>query len=694
VSFYVGVDIGGTFTDCVAVHDDGSVFHAKALSTKTDPADGVVNGLAALASEAGVGLDHLLAQTRRFSHGTTIGTNLVAERKGARTGLICTAGTGDTLLMMRGAGRTAGVAIERVYDVKGTSKPEPIVPRSRILELDERVDRNGAVVVSLDRDRTRQIVADWLSKHELEAVAICLLWGFRNPAHEQAVASIVRDLDPGLFVSVASDVSPRLGEYERTVATVINGYVGPGSSSYLGSLCKRLDAKGLAEPVLVMQSNGGVVPVSAVQRTPLTILDSGPTGGLVGTAALAKMLGHDHVIATDMGGTTFDVGLVIDGQPLVSSEQVLNQYAFNLPHIDVRSIACGGGSIARADLLTRSIRVGPHSAGSEPGPACYGRGGLLPTVTDADVVLGLLRPDSFLAGRMPLDAVASRRAVGALADAVGLSIEATAAGIVSINNASAALLIRQRTVEHGRDPRDFTIYAFGGAGPVHAFGYAAELGVSRVVVPLGNGASTLSAYGIASADAVRYVETECELRSPFNPETLSALVRRCEAEARASLARDGFEASEFERTALMRYAGQNLQSLPVRLPSGDLGPDGAKILVTEFERNYERLFGAGSKVVFQAVELFTIRMKATAALAFAPSTTGQARSTVGEAQYGDVFWPTTMKRERTHFVDGASLSSRQSIDGPALIELPHTTIAVAPGQTAVFDRFGNIVLSL
>jgi N-methylhydantoinase A len=694
MSYYIGVDIGGTFTDCVAVQEDGRIFHAKALSTKKDPADGVVDGLAALSVEAGVGLNSLLAQTKRFSHGTTIGTNMVAERKGARTGLICTAGTGDTLLMMRGAGRTAGVAIERVYDVKGTSKPDPIVPRNRVLELDERIDRNGAVVVSLDPDRTRQIVADWLSKQELEAVSICLLWGFRNPAHEQIVAAIVRELAPNVFVSVASDVSPRLGEYERTVATVINAYVGPGSSNYLGSLSKRLASKGLTEPVLVMQSNGGVVPVSAVQRTPLTILDSGPTGGLVGTEALAKMLGHDHVIATDMGGTTFDVGLVVDGQALVSSEQVLNQYAFNLPHLDVRSIACGGGSIARADLLTLSIRVGPDSAGSEPGPACYGRGGLLPTVTDADVVLGLLRPESFLAGRMPLDASASRRAVAALADAVGLSVEATAAGIVSINNASAALLMRQRTVELGRDPRDFTIYAFGGAGPVHAFGYAAELGVSRVVVPLGNGASTLSAYGIASADAVRYVETECELRSPFNPETLSTLVKRCEAEARASLARDGFEVSEFERTALMRYAGQNLQSLAVRLPSGDLVTDGAETLLAEFERNYERLFGAGSKVVFQAVEVFAIRMKATAALAFAPSTAVEARPDLAEAPHGDVFWPTTMKRERTRFVDGAGLSPGKSVAGPALIELPHTTIAVAPSQTAALDRFGDVVLSL
>jgi N-methylhydantoinase A len=692
--YYVGVDIGGTFTDCVAVQQDGHVFHAKALSTKRDPADGVADGLAGLAVEAGVNLDRLLAQTKRFSHGTTIGTNIIAERKGARTGLICTAGTGDTLLMMRGAGRTAGVAIELVYDVKGTSKPEPIVPRSRILELDERVDRNGAVVVSLDRDRTRRIVADWLAKQRLEAVAICLLWGFRNPTHERAVADIVRDLDPSLFVSVASDVSPRLGEYERTVATVINGYVGPGSSSYLGSVSERLAAKGLTEPVLVMQSNGGVVPVGAVQRTPLTILDSGPTGGLVGTAALAKMLGHDHVIATDMGGTTFDVGLVVDGQPLVSSEQILNQYAFNLPHLDVRSIGCGGGSIARAELLTRSIRVGPDSAGSEPGPACYGRGGVLPTVTDADVVLGLLRPESFLAGRMPLDEEKSRRAVATLADAVGLSIETAAAGIVSINNASAALLIRQRTVELGRDPRDFTIYAFGGAGPVHAFGYAAELGVSQVVVPLGNGASTLSAYGIASADAIRYVETECELRSPFDPESLSELVGRCETEARASLARDGFEVSEFERTALMRYAGQNLQSLTVRLPSGDLGADGAEMLVTEFERNYERLFGAGSKVVFQAVEVFAIRMKATASLSFAPSTILRARPDIGEATHRDVFWPTTMKHERTRLIDGAALPPERSVDGPALIELPHTTVAVAPGQAAVLDRFGNFVLSL
>ena len=451
--YYVGVDIGGTFTDCVLVDRQGNHRSAKVLSTKDDPVAGVLAGLSRLAETAGVDLTAMLRQTERFGHGTTIGTNAVLERRGARVGLVATAGHGDALAMMRGAGRVAGRPIERVFSVHGSRLPAPLIVPGAVIEVQERIDASGKVVAELDTDAAVGRITRMIAEYELDSVAVALLWSFANPAHEKALAQAI----PEVFVSLSSEVSPRLGEYERTVATVLNGYVGPASSRYLSELESRL-----ATPLLVMQSSGGVLPASAA--TPLGTINSGPAGGLIGVASLAGAYGHDHVVGTDMGGTSFDLGLVIDGKPVVAEQNVIDQYTYRLPNLDVRSIACGGGSIAWFDEATGGLRVGPASAGSEPGPACYGRGGAEPTVTDADVVLGLVRADTFLDGRMPLDRDAAVAAVGRLAGRLGLTVEETAAGIVRINNMQAATVIRQQTLERGLDPRDFVLYAFGGAG--------------------------------------------------------------------------------------------------------------------------------------------------------------------------------------------------------------------------------------
>src|SRR6266566_4910433 len=572
--YYVGVDIGGTFTDCVLVDRQGNHRTAKVLSTKDDPAAGVLAGLTRLAETVGVDLPTLLKRTERFGHGTTIGTNTVLERRGARVGLVATAGHGDALAMMRGAGRVAGRSIEGVFSVHGCRLPDPLIVPGAVIEVPERVDASGSVVVELDADAAVERITQMIAEYELDSVAVALLWSFANPAHEQTLAQAI----PGVFVSRSSQVSPRLGEYERTVATVLNGYVGPASSRYLGELERRL-----ATPLLVMQSNGGVLPVSSA--TPLGTIDSGPAGGLIGVATLAGAYGHDHVIGTDMGGTSFDLGLVTDGKPVVAEQHVIDQYTYRLPHLDVRSIACGGGSIAWLDEATGGLRVGPASAGSEPGPACYGRGGVEPTVTDADVVLGLVRADTFLDGRMPLDRDAAVAAVGRLAGRLGLSVEETAAGIVRVNNMQAATVIRQQTLERGLDPRDFVLYAFGGAGPVHAFGYAAESGVRAVVIPLGNGASTLSAYGIASGDVVLYHELERSMLAPFDGRVLATAVAGVRSAALDELAATGVTGEPVvEIDALMRYREQLMHSLEIPVPpSADAGT-----LLADFDKEYMR----------------------------------------------------------------------------------------------------------
>ena len=691
--FHIGIDIGGTFTDCVLIgaDTDGRVTTyrtAKALSTPGDPADGVMAGLAELAVSVGLPLPELLGQTERFGHGTTIGTNAVLERTGARVGVITTAGHGDALAIMRGHGRVAGRRVEDVFRVRGTSLPAPLVVPGAVLELHERVDAAGKVVVTLDESQAMAAVSEFIAEHRLDSVAVAFLWSFANPVHELAVEKIVRLAVPDVFVSLSSRVSPRLGEFERTVATVLNGYVGPACTRYLGSMGDRLAATGLRAPLLVMQSSGGVVPAAVAAEVALGTLDSGPTAGLTGVASLAAANGDRDVVATDMGGTSFDIGLVVDGRPAVAEESVIDQYTYRVPHLDIRATACGGGTIARRDPQTGALRVGPDSAGSEPGPACYRRGGTLPTVTDADVVLGLLRPDSFLGGRMPLDEHAARAAVGALAAELGLGLEDTAAGIVTVNNLRAATLIRQQTLERGLDPRDFVLYSYGGAGPVHAFGYAAEIGVREVLIPLGNGASTLSAYGIAAGDVTRFSEVETALRAPFEDAALAREIARAVSRAREAMVAAGAdEEPRIEIWALMRYQEQLMHSLEVPIDPADTG---AERLTSRFTDEYARRYGASAASAFQAAEVFALRVRARAPAAIGPvidAVPSAAPSGSGApGQVAQVYWPDAVQRLDTHVYDGDQLADGTEISGPALVELSHTTIAVPRGASLTADR--------
>jgi N-methylhydantoinase A len=693
VSYAIGVDIGGTFSDCVAVEHGGRVFHGKALSThSTSPVEGVLNGLAQLAEATNQTVEQLLADTDQFSHGTTIGTNLVVERKGANVGLVATRGHGDAMLMMRGRGRTAGAPADKILNVRDTDKPVPLVPRWRVVEVAERVTKDGMVLAPLHVPSARADLARLLDS-DVEAIAVALMWSFRNPVHENAIRDLIGTIRPDIYVSLSSDIAPRQGEFERTAATVINSYVGPASSRYLGELAHALADRGLRRPPFIMQSNGGVLPVDVARRRPVCTIGSGPAGGLAGTAAIARASGHRHVIATDMGGTSFEVGLLIDGSPVLSSENVIEQYTFKIAQLDVRSIACGGGSIARIDKHSGALQVGPDSAGSDPGPACYGKG-TEATVTDADVVLGLIDPDSFLAGRMNLDKQASIDAVHELAKRIGLSVEEAASGVLRVNGHNAATLIRQRTIEQGLDPRDFVVYAFGGAGPVHAFSFARELGVRDVVIPLGNGASTLSAYGIAKSDATAVLEQECSVRAPFDATALAEVTAVVESRAVHEMSSAGFDVSDLqiERTALARYAGQFMQELPLPMANGQVDGTLCESLAKEFSAEYVRLYGEAALSAFHAPEIFAVRITATVGLAAASAS---AANTSPPTPVGSrpVFWPGTERWIDTAVYAGQP-GSGSVIDGPAVVQLPHTTISVAPGQSLRTDEIGNCVLTI
>jgi N-methylhydantoinase A len=491
-----------------------------------------------------------------------------------------------------------------------------------------------------------------------------------------------------------------MGEYERTVATVINSYIAPASAAYFGRAAAALHDSGLKNPLLIMQVSGGVLPATKAVEIPLTSLGSGPVGGLIGSLSLARQLGHKNIIATDMGGTSFEVGLLINGEPLVGDENIIDQYRYKLPRLETNSIACGGGSIARVDPFSRSIRVGPESAGASPGPVCYRRGGTEPTVTDADLVLGLLSAEGFLGGRMPLDREAAVAAVAALGRQVGLGPEETAAGIVRINNARAAELIRQQTVVRGYDPRDFVVYAYGGAGPLHAFAFAQELGVKGVVIPLGNGASTLSAYGCSTSNLVLNMEREQLFFAPFPVGRLSALVSELEEQALASMRAMGEQAGdvEIERYGLMRYSGQWLHSLLVRIPPGELTQAVLDQVVDDFREMYDGLYGQGAGVVSQGVELITTRIHAVVRLHRPAQAVEKAFAkpvaAAGRLGTRTIFWPDRMERMESEVFDGRELRHGNRIAGPAVVELPYTSIAVGVGQTLHCDAFGNFVLRL
>jgi N-methylhydantoinase A len=571
-----------------------------------------------------------------------------------------------------------------VFRVRGTSLPAPLIVPGAVLELHERVDSAGQVVVGLDESQARAAITAFISEHRLDSVAVAFLWSFANPEHELAVEKIIRLAAPDVFVSLSSRVSPRLGEFERTVATVLNGYVGPACTRYLGSMGDRLAAAGLRAPLLVMQSSGGVVPAAVAAEVALGTLDSGPTAGLTGVAALAAAAGDPNVVATDMGGTSFDIGLVVDGQPAVADESVIDQYTYRVPHLDIRATACGGGTIARRDPQTGALRVGPDSAGSEPGPACYRRGGTQATVTDADVVLGLLRPGSFLGGRMPLDSSAARAAVGRLADQLGLGLEETAAGIVTVNNLRAATLIRQQTLERGLDPRDFVLYSYGGAGPVHAFGYAAEIGVREVLIPLGNGASTLSAYGIAAGDVTRFTEIETALRAPFEDAALAGEIARAVSRAREAMVAAGAEEEpRIDVWALMRYQEQLMHSLEVLIDPADTS---AERLASRFTDEYARRYGPSAASAFQAAEVFALRVRARVPAALGTVTAATPSGPGAPGQTAQVFWPDAGQRLGTAVYDGDQLADGAELSGPALVELSHTTIAVPQGASLTADR--------
>ncbi len=688
--YRVGVDIGGTFTDCAIVGPDGTIRTGKVATRPDDRAASFFDAIAEAAGGFGLSLAQVLTHADRIVHGTTTGTNALITRGGAKVGLITTNGHGDAVAIMKGAGRLAGLDGEVLLNLPYTDKPQQIVSRTLVAEVTERIDFEGDVVVSLDEDSATAAI-DRLAADGATALTVSLLWSPRNDVHEQRVAALVRERRPELFVTAAAEVSPHVGEYERTMTGVINSYIGPLMHAYVEAIETGARELGYTKRIMYAQCAGGSITADEAQQAPIRTVHSGPVMGTLGSVFLGEVIGEPNVIVTDMGGTSFDVSVIRAGAPDLREESVLERFEIALPMVYVDSIGAGGGSIAHLDD-SGGLQVGPQSAGAYPGPACYGRGGTEPTVTDADVALGIVDPDNFLHGAASLDREAAETAIGTVADRLGLTVPEAAAGICRIVDSKMADLLRRMSVLRGLDPREFTCFGYGGMGPVHAAAVAREVGMKRLVIPLPNIAPVWSAFGATVADVVHVYQRPQRLVLPVQPATLESMFGELQQRARDQLAAEGFvgDRVELRRSLRMRYAAQVYD---VEVALSDVASLDDDAITKAFVELYETLHGEGAGHAASGVAITALIVRARG-LTDPLELTAAPLEADPQWSSRPVYW-----YEQGEFVDTPVLGLRDGrlddpLDGPLLIELPDTVVVVRPGQTARFGDLGTLTIDL
>jgi N-methylhydantoinase A len=678
----MGVDIGGTFTDLV-LERAGQSHSTKVLTTYAAPEDAIITGMQQVCAKAGI----TPSQIGQIIHGTTLATNALIERRGARTALITTQGFRDVIEM-----RTES-RFEQ-YDLN-LQLPEPLVPRQHRFCLPERVDANGAVLVALDRAAISAL-ADEIASYDFDSIAVGLIHAYLNPAHERMIRAVLAEKLPDVMVSLSSDVSPQMREYERFNTTVANAYIKPLMKSYLDRLQARLLAEGADCPVFLMHSGGGIISIANAAEFPVRLVESGPAGGAVFAAHIAARYGLDKILSFDMGGTTAKICLIKNQTPKTARVfEVARSYRFkkgsgmpiSIPVIDMVEIGAGGGSLAHVDAL-RQIRVGPESAGSEPGPACYGRGGMRPAVTDADLALGKLDPDHFAGGSIRLDQGAAQVALAALGAPLGMDALTAAYGLAEVVDENMANAARVHAVENGEDLAQYTMIAFGGAAPLHAGRLCEKLGVARLLVPTGAGVG--SAIGF--------------LRAPFSFEATRSVYMKLSdfagAQVRDLLADLAAEATSFVRNCdataaisaqykvYMRYCGQGWE-IPVSLTPDQADQPDAAMFQTLFETDYAALFGR--KVTGMDIEITVWAVNATTASATALplAATPAGRAVTGQTSRA-LFDPALARNVQAHIVARAQLHAGDTVTGPALITEDETTILVPSSRMAIARPDGTI----
>lgn len=718
MGYRIGIDVGGTFTDFVVADEKGKLYTAKVPSTPHNQALGVISGLEKIAQKEGVPLGELLTRTDYMAHGTTVATNTMVEYTGAVTGLITTEGFRDLLEFRRGYK-------ESIFDPR-LPPPFPIVPRRRRFGVKERIDLEGKVLVPLEEEGVLEALRRF-KEAGVESVAVCFLFSFLNSSHERRVAELIELELPGVNVSLSHEVLPEIREFERVSTTVVNAYVGPKLGRYLRSLEDHLARNGYRYGLLVMQSNGGVMDVEYLSRKPVHSLLSGPAGGVIGGAHLGALAGYENFITVDMGGTSYDVCLVKGLQPERTTASWFSRYRLAVPMIDLHTVGAGGGSIGWVDA-GGALRVGPQSSGADPGPVCYGKGGEEPTVTDANLVLGYLNPENFLGGEMKLDV---DQAVRAIEEKIGhplqMDLYQAAYGIFKIVNHNMTNAIRVVSVHRGHDPREFSLVAFGGGGPVHAGIQARELGIRRVIVP--KAASAFSALGLLSADLV-ISKTRSYVAGSQTADLgrINDLFASMTAEVKKELTGQDLHSGEilFRRFIDFHYQGQTHEiTTPLLLGQGSGGAEelgsggvGGQGSWSEFSpaQNDPSLEGEGEAITEedlrrciaryhelherlhtfsnpdQPVELMVLRLEGVG-LTWKPQLpplelAGEDPSGALKGQR-KVYFEELGGFQETLIYEGNRVQCGNFLEGPCVIEEPTTTIVVYPGQRATLSRLGN-----
>ena len=685
--YRVGFDVGGTFTDFVLQSPTGELHTAKRLTTYPDPSEACLAGLDELLARAGAPWPAVVQAV----HGTTLGSNIVIERKGRPVGLITTRGFRDVLII----GREKRY---QVYDLQ-IEKPAPLIPRRCIEEVPERVGADGSVLLPLDEPATRGAVRA-LRSRGVSSIAVCLLHAYANPAHERRVGEIIAEEAPEAAVSLSHEISPMFREYERTSTTVVNAYVMTAVRDYLRLLADEMKRRGYGGRLFVMQSSGGIATSETMERYPVRMIESGPAAGTLMAAAYGEMTGHRDLIAFDMGGTTAKLALIEKGRPATTALFELHKVGLaagsgipmNIHAIDLVEIGAGGGSIARASLGV--IAVGPESASSMPGPACYGRGGAAPTVTDANLVLGYLNPDEFAGGAMRLDAAAARRAVEAhVARPLGLGLAEAAWGIHLVVNSNMELATRVVSIERGRDPRDLTLIAFGGSGPVHGCRLAQALRIPRVILPAAAGVT--AALGLLAADVKfdvsrTYVKKTDEVALPY----LNGMYREMEAQAAAVIRESAAAGAVTQlRSADARYAGQGYE-LNAALPPGALAEEDLRRFRAAFDEAYAARYGYASPG--EPVEIVNWKLSAVAAGARLTLPKQAPRGGADQALKARraAYFPEKGGYVETPVYDRYRLSPGVTLVGPAVIEERESTSVLPPGCGARVDDYGSLLVEI
>ena len=695
--YVVATDVGGTCTDTIIFAAGEPLHLGKALSTPPNFAEGVLNSIANAAAAMGTTNEDLFAQTSMFMHGTTVVDNALLTRDGARTGLITTEGFEDTLLATRGAyGRWAGLTEDRIKHPVKTDRAPALVDPDCIRGVHERVDYKGAVLAPLDEEATEAAVRSLIDDKSVSAIAVCFLWSFYNAGHEQRVAEIIKRVAPDTYVSLSSDIAPVPGEYERTSTTVINAYAGRITSEYLANLQSLLTNAGYGGPILVMQGYGGLLPASDSGHRSVGMIECGPAAGVIGSRYLGEIMGDGDVIAADMGGTTFKVGVIQNGEIEYAREPMVDRYHYLAPKIEVVSIGAGGGSIVSLEEGTNIPLVGPRSAGARPGPVCYGQGGTEPTLTDVMTLIGYMDPSTFLGGSIELDIAGARRAFeDKIARPMGMDTDEAAFGIYRIAAAQISDLIHEITVERGLDPRDFVLHAFGGSCGLLCGVFGEELGVRRVVIPYT--ASVNASFGLVSADIVHEYSVTKALDVPAPADEINALYAPLLETAKAQLIDDGFSEDriQLDYAVDLRYARQVHEvTTPVR-QRGTLTDTDIADLVADFEALYERKYGKGSAYRDAGMEMTMFRLTARGLMTrpgIEKMAAGGADPAAAHIGQRDIFVEAKGGFATGDLYDFDKLVPGNIVAGPAVIHTPITTIVVQQNQTGRMDEYRNVII--